>query len=162
MELSSLTDNSDTTPTLLFYLYHSKNIATEGELGKVQILLQAVTQVDDLTRTSERILINVELARELFLTNEYEGAMTPGRKYGLFRATDTNITSTSNTISSDVSRIQGLTIQLKDVNPVDENGVLKKTKLSVEQNSSDLVDAVKNFVNAYNETLSKINLKNDI
>ncbi len=64
----------------------------------------------------------------------------------------TSITSTSNTITSDISRIEGVTINLKRAS-TEEDGI---TKLDVTQNTTDLVDAVKSFVNAYNDTLAKV------
>ena len=68
----------------------------------------------------------------------------------------TNIIATSNTISSDVSRIDGVTINLKDVTKPDENGTIKPTKLEVSQDVSGLIDAVKGFVDAYNKMVSKV------
>ena len=64
----------------------------------------------------------------------------------------TSITSTSNTITSDISRIEGVTLNLKKVS-TEEDG---NTKLDVSQSSSDIVSAVKAFVDAYNNTISKI------
>ena len=88
-------DNSTTIPSLLFYLYHSKNLETEGEMGNVKINLIAITKVDDLTNETERLVINVDLSRALYQTNEYEGAMTSGRKYEMFTSTVVDITSKS-------------------------------------------------------------------
>lgn len=70
----------------------------------------------------------------------------------LFSINGTNMTSTSNTITSDVSRIDGVTLTLKKVS-TEEDGV---TKLDVTQDTTDLVNAVKSFVEAYNNTISKI------
>lgn len=69
-----------------------------------------------------------------------------------FTINGTSMTSTSNTVSSDVSRLQGVTLTLKRAN-TDEDG---QTTLRVAQDSSGLVEAVKNFVSAYNDTISKI------
>ena len=35
-------DNTNTTPSLLFYLYHSKNIATVGDIGSVNISMLVI------------------------------------------------------------------------------------------------------------------------
>ena len=67
----------------------------------------------------------------------------------------TSIISTSNTVSSDVSRIAGVTLNLKKVS-TDEEGNTKNSTLKVSQDTSGLVDAVKSFVEAYNKTISKV------
>lgn len=64
----------------------------------------------------------------------------------------TNIISTSNTVSSDVSRIEGVTLNLKNVSTEED----KTTKLEVSQNTDDLVKAVKEFIEAYNKTMNKV------
>ena len=94
-DTSYVGDNSTTIPSLLFYLYHSKNITTEGEMGNVKINLMAITKIDDLTNETKRLVINVDLSRALYQTNEYEGAMTSGRKYEMFTSTVVDITSKS-------------------------------------------------------------------
>ena len=68
----------------------------------------------------------------------------------------TSVISTSNTVSSDITRISGVTINLKGVTTPDENGATKTTKLDVGQDTSGLVDAVKGFVEAYNKVMSKV------
>lgn len=65
----------------------------------------------------------------------------------------TSIMSTSNTVTADISRIEGVTLNLKKVSS-EEDGV---SKLDITQNSSGLVDAVKSFVDAYNNVISKVN-----
>ncbi len=68
----------------------------------------------------------------------------------------TSIISTSNTVSSDVSRIQGVTLNLKGVTTSEEDGTTKTAKLDVGQDTSGLSEAVKEFVNAYNKLMSKV------
>ena len=65
----------------------------------------------------------------------------------------TSIMSTSNTVTADISRIEGVTLNLKKVSS-EEDGV---SKLDITQDSSGLVDAVKSFVDAYNNVISKVN-----
>ena len=89
------TENSSTVPTLLFYIYHSKNIETSGPIGVVTISLIVVTPIDDLTNQVDRININVELSRVLYTTNNYEGSMTTGEEHDIFVSTSTNINSKS-------------------------------------------------------------------
>lgn len=88
-------DSTSVVPSLLFYLYHSKNLTEEKDMGRVSITVMAITAIDALTNETKRLIINVDLSSALFQTNEYEAAMTPGDKYSLFTSTQTNITTTS-------------------------------------------------------------------
>jgi len=69
-----------------------------------------------------------------------------------FTINGTAMTSTSNTITSDVSRLAGVTLTLKKVSSEDDGD----TTLRIEQDSAPLVEAIKNFVSAYNDTINKI------
>lgn len=88
-------ENSNVVPTMLFYLYHSKNITEAKSLGTVRISVMAITKLNALSNEIKRLVINVNMSTALFQTNEYEGAMTPGDKYELFASTATNITTKS-------------------------------------------------------------------
>jgi trimeric autotransporter adhesin len=87
-------ENSELNPTLQFYLYHSKNLETSGDMGEVTISLLVVTPVSDLESEIERVNIVVKLNRVLYNTNDYEASITSGKQYGLFATDDVNITST--------------------------------------------------------------------
>ncbi len=67
-----------------------------------------------------------------------------------FSINGTYYTSTSNTITSDVSRIQGLTINLKGVS--DEEVIL-----TVEKDKETVTNAVSDIVDAYNELIENVN-----
>ncbi|MBR4231151.1 MAG: hypothetical protein IKR74_03220 [Bacilli bacterium] len=88
-------ENSTNVPSLLFYLYHSKNLQTTGSLGTIQIEVSVTSRIDDLTSDPETLIINVNISRILIATNDYEAALTAGRKYDLFTPTTTKITSKS-------------------------------------------------------------------
>jgi len=90
-----LGDSSTYTPTLNFCLYHSKNLTVEQDLGQVTVVIDAITQIDDLNKKVSKIFININLATKLFQDNYYEAGITPGNEYGLFTTTDTNITQDS-------------------------------------------------------------------
>ena len=92
---SYYSENSSTVPSLLFYLYHSKNLQTEKDMGSVTISLQVSTPISPIENKVERLNIVVHLQRALYQTNEYEGAISAGRKYDLFATTATNVTTTS-------------------------------------------------------------------
>ena len=90
-----LTDNSSTVPSLLFYLYHSKNLSSDGDMGTATISLVAITPIDDLNNKVQRININVSILRKLYGTDDYEGTISSGKKYEMFAPSNVNITSTS-------------------------------------------------------------------
>lgn len=70
----------------------------------------------------------------------------------LFSVNGTSMTSTSNTVTEDISRISGVTLTLKKVSTAEDGN----TKLEVKQDTSGLVDAVKSLITAYNETINKV------
>ena len=92
---SYIRENINNVPALAFYFYHSKNLSSSGSLGSVTISLVAITRIDDLNNKVERINININLTKALYNTNDYEGTITPGKKYEMFATTETNITSKS-------------------------------------------------------------------
>jgi len=73
-------------------------------------------------------------------------------KNALFTINGTSMVSTSNTVTSDVSRINGVTLTLNKVSS-EEDG---ESTLKVAQDTSSLVSAVKDFIDAYNNTVDKI------
>jgi len=91
-----VSENSTTlAPSLLFYLYHSKNLSEEGRMGTATISMIAVTPIDDLNNEVQRININVDLTRAVYSTNDYEGTITAGREYSMFAPSLVNITNKS-------------------------------------------------------------------
>ena len=88
-------ENSSVVPTMLFYLYHSKNLTETKELGTVRIAISAITKISALESEIVRLVVNVNMASLYSTTNEYEAAMTPGDKYELFTSTSMNITTKS-------------------------------------------------------------------
>ena len=103
--------------------------------------------------------INIEAGTSNFtdvmnLTNGsqmYTDAQELG-KNAIFTVNGTRYTSTSNTVTSDISRIEGVTLNLKSVSPEDET----TSKLEVSQDTSGLVEALKSFISAYNGVISEI------
>ena len=64
---------------------------------------------------------------------------------------DTRIVSTSNTVTSDISRIDGLTVNLKDVTPGDH------VTITVERDSQGIINAVEDALNQYNLLIGELN-----
>ena len=69
----------------------------------------------------------------------------------IFSVNGTTMTSTSNTVTSDISRMDGITLTLKRANTEDDGN----TTLNVTQDTSQLKDAIKGFIDAYNAAISK-------
>ena len=88
-------DNTNYTPILNFYFYHSQNLSEKEALGDVTIRMQVMTPVDDLNYSVSYIHINIVLSTALFQDDYYEAAMTPGQEFGLFTTSDTTITESS-------------------------------------------------------------------
>lgn len=68
----------------------------------------------------------------------------------------TTLISSSNTVTSEISGIEGLTLTLNSVSKADESGTINPSTVKVEQDSDALLEAAKSFVTAYNETISNI------
>lgn len=81
----------------------------------------------------------------------YTDTQTLGNN-AIFSINGTTMTSTSNTVTSDVSRLEGVTLTLNRANTEDDGN----TTLKITQDTSGLVDAVKSFVSAYNDCISQI------
>jgi len=81
----------------------------------------------------------------------YTDTQTLG-KNAIFTVNGTQMTSTSNTVTADISRIQGVTLTLNRAS-TEEDG---QTSLKVSQDTDGLVDALKSFVSAYNNFVDKI------
>lgn len=88
-------ENSNSVPTLGFYLYHSKNLGSTDDMGTVSVVIMAIRRIDGLTSEAKRIVLNIKLSRVLYNTSDYEGAITYGRKYGIFPSTTVDITDKS-------------------------------------------------------------------
>ena len=90
-----LSENSSAVPTLLFYLYHSKNLETQGDMGTAVISMVAIVPIDDLNSEVKRINVIVNMNRAIFTTDDYEGTIAPGKKYEMFPQGTVNITNKS-------------------------------------------------------------------
>ena len=87
-------ENTTSVPSLVFYLYHSKNLQSSGNMGTVIISLLVTTKIDDLTSEVERVNIVVNLSRALYTTSEYEATIAPGKQYEMFATSDVSINNT--------------------------------------------------------------------
>lgn len=92
-----LSDNSSATPTFSFYMAHSKNISSTGELGTITIKLEALYEENDEIKIKNAyVVIKLTTNNTLKMDKDYyEGAITPGKEYKIFPTTTTTITQKS-------------------------------------------------------------------
>ncbi|MBQ1612190.1 MAG: flagellar filament capping protein FliD, partial [Alphaproteobacteria bacterium] len=154
--------------TTLSSLISDINNSTEAQANAYW---DAATGKLTITSTKEGAsYINIEAGTSNFTdvmgltTSEWDGEgnlvstrmFTEAQELGnnaIFTVNGTTMTSTSNTVTSDVSRIDGVTLTLKGVS-TEEDG---QTQLSVTQNTDDLKEALSSIVKAYNDFVDKIN-----
>ena len=143
-------ENSTNVPTMLFYLYHSKNITEEKELGTVRISVMAITKESAISNKVRRLVINVKMNTALFQTVEYEGAMTPGDKYELFTSTSNNITN-----KSKLSAYYALYGDNQNLYKAGYHRVLTSTFALPVNTKITMIDFVNNTNNYYYYTISE-------
>ena len=93
-----------------------------------------------------------------YVSNLVQGTQVLG-DYAKLNINGTDIISSSNTVTSDISGIDGLTLTLNSVSKENDDGVIEPTTINVAQDSTAVLDAVKSFINAYNKTIETIDNK---
>ena len=90
------TDSQKLAPSLMFYLYHAKNISLNQELGTVVITMQALTPKNEIEYDVQLITITIDLTAKLYDDgNAYDASITYDKKYEIPAATSVNITNQS-------------------------------------------------------------------
>ena len=147
--INSINNNEDAQANAFWDDTTGKLTITSTKEGSAYINIEAgtsnFTDVMGLTETTR------DGEGNIITSVMYTDAQELGQN-ALFTVNGTSMSSTSNTVTSDISRIAGVTLTLKRVS-TEEDG---DTTLRVDQDSSTLVEAVKDFVSAYNDTLSQI------
>lgn len=77
-------------------------------------------------------------------------------EYAELTINGSTLISSSNTVTSEISGIDGLTLTLNGVSKADDSGTINPSNVKIEQDSDALLEALKSFVTAYNETISNI------
>lgn len=91
-----LTDNTQTSPSLTFYLYHAKNITDNRDLGAVTLSLQSKKPKNEFEWDIDLITITIYLDEQNYTDDDaYDASITYGRKYEMPSLTSVNITNTS-------------------------------------------------------------------
>lgn len=90
------TDSQKVAPSLMFYLYHPKNISKEGDVGSVLITLQSEEKLNEIESTFNYVTITVNIvARNYEDGNSYDASITYDKKYEMPSATAVNVTNRS-------------------------------------------------------------------
>lgn len=79
--------------------------------------------------------------------------------YAKLNINGTDVISSSNTVTSDISGIDGLTLTLNSVSKANEDNVIEPTTVNVTQDSETLLSAVKSFIDSYNKAIDTIDTK---
>ena len=89
-------DITNSAPKFNFYLYHSKNIRQNKDLGNVVITLQVKYPKNEFEYELKYLRITVNINTIVFdLEDAYDASITYGKKYDFPAATDVNITKNS-------------------------------------------------------------------
>lgn len=90
------TDHVSQAPSLMFYLYHAKNISLDQDLGTVVITMQALTPINEIESEVQLITISIDLSASSYNDgNYYDASITYDKKYEMPSATVVNITNKS-------------------------------------------------------------------
>lgn len=147
--ISSINNNKDAQAYAYWDDASGKLTITSKKEGASYINIEAgtsnFTDVMNLTET-ERDADNNIVSSKMYTDAQELG------KNAVFTINGTKMISTSNTVTDDISRMSGVTLTLKKVSS-EEDGT---STLTIAQDSTDLLDAVKSFVSSYNDIISKI------
>lgn len=90
------TDNQTVAPSLMFYLYHAKNISADQELGTVVITLQALEPKNEIEYEPQLVTITITIDTKYYDdADAYDASITYGKKYEMPSSTNVNITNKS-------------------------------------------------------------------
>lgn len=90
------TDSQAGAPSLMFYLYHAKNISLDQDLGSVIVTLQAMTPINEIEYQVDLITVTINInARSYDDGDAYDASITYSKKYEMPSATTVNITNKS-------------------------------------------------------------------
>lgn len=90
------TDSQKVAPSMMFYLYHPKNITKEGDVGSVLITMQSEEPINEIESKFQYVTITVNIvARNYNDGNSYDASITYDKKYEMPSATSVNITNQS-------------------------------------------------------------------
>lgn len=147
--ISSINNNKDAQAYAYWDDAAGKLTITSKKEGASYINIEAGTS--NFTDVMNFTVTERDADNNIVSSKMYTDAQELG-KNAIFTVNGTKMTSTSNTVTEDISRMSGVTLTLKKVSS-EEDGT---SKLTIEQDTTDLLDAVKSFISSYNEVISKI------
>lgn len=90
------TDSRQLPPSLMFYLYHAKNISSQENMGKAVVSLEAAVPRNAIESDISYITITVNLvSRQYEDADSYDASITYDKRYEMPSTTLVNITNTS-------------------------------------------------------------------
>ena len=89
------TDSRQLPPSLMFYLYHAKNISRIGRFGTVVMTLQAAIPKNEIDYDIKFITVTINLSAVNADSDSYDASITYDKKYEMPSSTSVNITNQS-------------------------------------------------------------------
>lgn len=91
-----VTDSKKVAPSLMFYLYHAKNISRTTEVGTVVIMMQSAVPTSAIDYRIQLVTITVNIDARLYTdADAYDAAITYDKRYEMPSSTSVNITNKS-------------------------------------------------------------------
>ena len=147
--ISQINNNPDSNVFASWDAANGKLVLRSAVEGSSYINVQAgtsnFTDVMGLTLTERDSSNNITSTKLLTAAQELG-------KNAIVNINGTDITSTSNTVTADISRITGLTLNLKSVNTAETGD----TTLTIAQDTTKITDALTEVVDSYNALMSEI------
>ena len=147
--ISEINNNKDAGATAYWDSANSKLVLTSTVEGESYVNVEAGTSnfTDVMGFTQSEWDADGNVTKSALKTDN----QTLGENAILY-INGTQVISSSNTVTSDISRLDGVTINLKGVSTEEE----PTTKMEVTQDTTEVVEAVKAFVEEYNSVMDKL------
>ncbi len=147
--ISEINANKDAGATAYWDSANSKLVITSTVEGQSYVNIEAGTSnfTDVMGYTESEWAADGSLTKSALKTDN----QTLGENAILY-INGTQVISPTNTVTSELSRLDGVTINLKGVSTEEE----PTTKLEVTQDTTKVKEALKSFVEEYNEVMTKL------
>ena len=168
-----LTDNRSLAPSMMFYLYHAKNITSQGPLGTVVVMMQAAIPKNAIDDDIKFVTITIHLTSINTEADSYDASITYDKKYEMPSSTSVNITNTSQfttwfsliTFKEDFAKAYGLNNDYFHVlvtdHPLPVNTMITMIDFSANPNRPEYY-YYKIDQTAYNDSVTQLNTYNEV
>lgn len=151
--ISQINSSSDAGVSAYWDSTEGKLVLTADEEGATNIDIEDVT--GNFLQSMGLTTNTYEVDGKTVKTSSLNADTQTLGKNAILEINGNEITSSSNTVTSDISGIKGLTLNLNSVSSVDsETGLAETTAVKVTSDNSSLTSALSSFVTAYNKVLS--------